>query len=135
MLPALLFIGCSGEPPAPSELEGVWLCTEPEEVVGWLVNFERDRFFVIAPEMAGSLGGRMRLRSVEQRSQLDLHIDECDCPVEGKVARLIYALRGDDLLVAASEPGDKRRPSSFSPAEGVRVVKLIRRQAMAEPGR
>jgi uncharacterized protein (TIGR03067 family) len=44
----------------------------------------------------------------------------------GKTSHGIYKIEGDQLTIAANEPGVEDKPSSFTPGDGTRVWELIK---------
>jgi hypothetical protein len=61
--------------------------------------------------------GRVDIRDEGEPSELDLFIEDCSCKFKGMTSRAIFRWEGEDLVMAAPEPG-AARPLVFDESSG-----------------
>ena len=71
--------------------------------------------------------GTFTLNEQTQPKQMDMTVQEISAPeYVGKTVLVVYELNGDELKVAAAEPGKNMRPARMAGEQGVRVFSFKR---------
>ena len=125
----LLALGCgespSGGPGEPTELEGTWTGYELGGDAGWTFILTGNTFSTTGPGEWHT--GTFSLNTGASPKQMNALITDSAISIYiGSTMLGIYQLSGDTLTIAAHEPGDPTRPTSFVPAGDERVWILTR---------
>ena len=71
--------------------------------------------------------GTFVLNEQAQPKQLDLMLNEAAPGSVGKLNLVIYDIQGNELKIAACQPGSPQRPADFTPTTEVRVLTFTRK--------
>jgi uncharacterized protein (TIGR03067 family) len=128
---ATLVSGCSALSRSDSaSLQGTWagsLKYQPSVEVTLAVAGAQATFE--APTSQEWYAGAITLDQKAKPKELDFSIEDCSSPdLAGLVVRAIYEIDGDTLTMAAGEPGDDWRPTSFEEEYDPRVFILTRQE-------
>lgn len=108
-----------------NELEGKWT----SEVQGVTFTFSSDNFSVSSPNPNYWYKGTVELKANSSPKQLKLKIKESGIPqYAGKTSLAIYKIEGDQLTLAANQPGHPTPPPSFEETSGAVVFVLTKQK-------
>lgn len=122
----------SGDRPskgALSLLQGTWLGKEMGGGEGtWSLKISGNKVEAKGPDPE-AYSGRLRPNAKANPKQVDFVVTECAfSEYVGKTSRGIYKIKGNQLTLAACEPGNSTRPSDFQAGGEVRVFVLTKQE-------
>jgi uncharacterized protein (TIGR03067 family) len=119
--------GCSRQKTTMPGLEGHWTGVDlvhPDMKCELTITGTNLDFRGIAPD--DWCRGSFALNEQAQPKQMDLMLNEAAPASVGKLNLVIYEIQGNELKIAACQPGSPNRPADFTPTSEVRVLALTR---------
>jgi len=121
--------GTTGTVRGREELSGIWTGHEPSRSGQWSVSFTLNGKFEIKGPDKEWYSGKYACDNTQTPKYLNLHVKESSDPAYiRKLCLVIYKIDRNTLTFAASGPGVKIKPSSFTPGNDTRVLVVTKQK-------